>query len=227
MQIMVVDDDGVSRFALIDLMHKMGFSDVLEFPDGLSAWHYLEQNPLPVLCCCDVRMPNMSGLELLEKVRGHAETKELQFVLITSGSERGTVQDAIRMGVDGYIVKPFIAEEAARKFRDTLEKNRKNIAEDPHTTAKRLSISMDKLAAYYDAFKAQVDQFIAAINSSSVGDLDGQIDTMKTGCLTLGLWHCSKELERLSKRDDKLESIISFLLAVNSTVEYQRAVLKA
>ena len=43
MQVMVVDDDAVSRLALVDLMQKMNFSDVLEFEDGQAAWEYLEK----------------------------------------------------------------------------------------------------------------------------------------------------------------------------------------
>ena len=78
---MVVDDDAVSRVALIDLMQKMGFSDVLEFEDGVAAWEYLEQNPLPVLCCCDVRMPKMSGIQLLQKIRLDQKIKTLTTVI--------------------------------------------------------------------------------------------------------------------------------------------------
>lgn len=231
MQIMVVDDDAVSRFALTDLMHKIGFTDILEFPDGQAAWEYLQNNPQPILCCCDVRMPRMSGIELLEEVRRDKEVSELSFVLITSGSERDTVQKAIMLGVSGYIVKPFDAEEATGKLNDILSKEWKNIAEDPATTAKRLSIPMEKLNGYYGAFKAQVDQFISTLNAASsesdIADIDSQIDAMKTGCLTLGLWHCSRELDRISQREDKFDCLVSFLLAVNATVEYQRERIQA
>lgn len=231
MQIMVVDDDAVSRFALIDLLNKMGFTDIMEFPDGQAAWNYLECSPLPVLCCCDVRMPNMSGIDLLQKVRQTQDTAGLSFVLITSGSDRETVQQAIVLGVAGYIVKPFNADDATTKLNDILGKSWKNITEDPQATANRLSIPIEKLAGYYGAFKAQVDQFIALISATSdasgLPDLDSQIDAMKTGCLTLGLWHCSRELDRLSSREDRFDCLIPFLLAVNSTVDYQRDKAKA
>ena len=124
---MVVDDDAVSRLALVDLMQKMGFSDVLEFEDGQAAWEYLEKNPLPILCCCDVRMPKMSGIELLQKVRADQNIKALSFVLITSGNDRDTVQNAVKLGVSGYIVKPFNAGGAIEKLNEVFANGWKDI----------------------------------------------------------------------------------------------------
>jgi two-component system chemotaxis response regulator CheY len=226
MQIIVVDDDAVSRFALVDLMQIIGFTDILQFHDGQKAWDFLQSNPMPVLCCCDVRMPNMSGIELLEKIRMDTVLSNLNFVLITSGSDRDTVQKAIMLNVGGYIVKPFNADGATEKIKEILSKYWKNIAEDPLATAKRLSISADKLKTYFSAFKAQLEKFMSDVASTDVRsvediNLDVQIDAMQTGCLTLGLWHSAKELEKLKNRDDKRECLIAYLKTVVSTVDYQ------
>jgi len=229
MQVMVVDDDAVSRLALVDLMQKMGFSDALEFEDGQAAWEYLEQNPLPILCCCDVRMPKMSGIELLQKVRADQNIKALSFVLITSGNDRDTVQNAVMLGVSGYIVKPFNAGGAIEKLNEIFANEWKGISERPEATARRLSISQEKLENYYTAFIAQVDQLINMNAFTSdvlkLPDIDGQIDAMKTGCLTLGLWHCSRQLELLKTREDKDDCLELYLSAVNSTVNYQLGLL--
>lgn len=221
MQIIVVDDDAVSRFALVDLMQMMGFSDILQFQDGLQAWEFLKSNPMPVLCCCDVRMPKMSGIELLEKVRLDTELSALNFILITSGSDRDTVQKAIMLNVGGYIVKPFNADGAKEKITEIMAKYWKNIAEDPHATAKRLSISDDKLKAYFSAYQAQLNKFIEQSDAIPDNQLDVQIDAMQTGCLTLGLWHNSKELEKLKSRPDKRIHLKTYLSTVISTVDYQ------
>ena len=231
MQVMVVDDDGVSRLALVDLMQKMGFSDVLEFEDGLAAWEYLEKNPLPILCCCDVRMPKMSGIELLQKVRADQNIKVLSFVLITSGNARDTVQNALMLGVSGYIVKPFNASGAIEKLNEIFSNVWKGIAERPEATARRLSISKEKLESYYIAFIVQVDKLIDRCAFTSdvleLSDIDGHIDAMKTGCLTLGLWHCSQQLEFLKVRNDKNDCLELYLSAVKSTVNYQLNFLPA
>tara|TARA_R110002167_G_scaffold134486_1_gene320382 strand:+ start:370 stop:1050 length:681 start_codon:yes stop_codon:yes gene_type:complete len=225
MQIIVVDDDAVSRFALVDLMQMMGFVDIVQFSDGQQAWDFLQTNPMPVLCCCDVRMPKMTGIELLEKIRLDEVLSSLNFVLITSGSDRDTVQKAIMLNVGGYIVKPFNADGANEKIKEILEKYWKNIAEEPLATAKRLSISADKLKAYFSAFNTQLDKFMASGNSIDSGDFDVQIDAMQTGCLTLGLWHSAKELEKLKNREDKRNCLNAYLSAVMSAVDYQVNIL--
>ncbi|MFT6029005.1 MAG: two-component system chemotaxis response regulator CheY [Oleiphilaceae bacterium] len=226
MQIIVVDDDAVSRFALVDLMQVMGFADILQFHDGQQAWDFLQSNPMPVLCCCDVRMPNMSGIELLEKIRMDTVLSNLNFVLITSGSDRDTVQKAIMLNVGGYIVKPFNSDGATEKIKEILSKYWKNIAEDPRATAKRLSIPADKLKTYFGAFNAQLENFMADVGSTDASSVEAinhneKIDAMQTGCLTLGLWHSAKELEKLKNREDKCECLIAYLKTVVSAVDYQ------
>ncbi|MFV1873351.1 MAG: two-component system response regulator [Oleiphilus sp.] len=226
MQIIVVDDDAVSRLALVDLMQIMGFKDILQFQDGQQAWDFLTQNPMPVLCCCDVRMPKMSGIDLLEKVRLDPALSNLNFVLITSGSDRDTVQKAIMLNVGGYIIKPFNADDASEKVKDILSKYWKNIAEEPDATAKRLAITPDKLTAYFTAFKTQLAQFISDAEAQAVeGGLDDRIDAMQTGCLTLGLWHSAKELEKLKSRKDKEGCLQAYLKTIVSTVDYQLRLL--
>lgn len=231
MQIMVVDDDAVSRHALVDIVQKIGFIDVLEFPDGQAAWEYLLVNPLPILCCCDVRMPKLSGIELLEKVRSNTETEPLNFALITSGTDRDIVQKAIMLGVLGYIVKPFIAGEASAKLEEALVKDWKSIAEDPGQTARRLSVSREKLQDYFNGYKAQVDQLIGTLSeydtTANDMDLTTQLDAMKKGCLTLGLWQCANQLERLESKDERAEMIVPFLLNINAALAYQCERLKA
>lgn len=226
MQIIVVDDDAVSRYALVDLMQIMGFTDILQFHDGKQAWDFLQTNPMPVLCCCDVRMPNMSGIELLEKIRMDTELSSLNFILITSGSDRDTVQKAIMLNVGGYIVKPFNADGATGKIKEILAKYWKNVAEEPLATAKRLSIPAEKLKAYFSAFKAQLEKFMADSDTVEESNLVVQIDAMQTGCLTLGLWHNAKELEKLKNRQDKRDCLNTYLKTVISTVEYQFKLLQ-
>jgi two-component system chemotaxis response regulator CheY len=168
----------------------------------------------------------MSGIELLQKVRMDAELSSLNFVLITSGSDRDTVQKAIMLNVGGYIVKPFNADGATEKIKEILAKYWKNVAEEPLATTKRLAISAEKLNAYFDAFKAQLNKFIAESDTVEDKQIEGQIDAMQTGCLTLGLWHNAKELEKLKNKQDKRNLIKTYLKTVISTVEYQLAHLK-
>jgi two-component system, chemotaxis family, chemotaxis protein CheY len=229
MQVMVVDDDVVSRLALIDLMSRAGFLDILEFSDGQPAWEYLQTSPTPVLCCCDVRMPNMSGIELLQLIRQDKILVDLPFILVTSGSERDIVKKAIILGVSSYIVKPFNRNSATEKLFDVFNKVGKKIAEKPDATILRLSIPNDKLISYYDAFRAQVDQLSTLVkdspNTEYSDSIKEQFSAIRKGCLTLGLWHCSKQLDKLKKLDQDQDYIVKFLESVLSALKYQKSLM--
>jgi two-component system chemotaxis response regulator CheY len=66
----------------------------------------------PAILFCDVRMPRLSGIELLERVkeRNCAGLDRMLFVLVSSASEQALVQQALAAGAAAYIVKPFRAE---------------------------------------------------------------------------------------------------------------------
>ena len=225
MLVMVVDDDLVARLALIDLMGRAGFTDIIEFEDGQDAWNYLQKGPMPVMCCCDVRMPKMSGIEVLQNVRRNDRLKELPFILITSGSEREVVNKAIVLGVSGYVVKPFNRSGATEKMQEVFNKAYKSIVEKPNATALRLAIPHDKLLSYYQAFNVQVEDLIKYIKSSPTKDYTASIQeqcvALNQGCLTLGLWHCSKQLDHWETLEIDLELTVDYLSPIVSTVQYQ------
>ncbi len=231
MQVLVVDDDAVSRVALKDVMGRAGFSDIIDFEDGQDAWDYLQTGPMPVLCCCDVRMPKMSGIQLLRNIRKDSRLSTMPFILVTSGSQRGVVNEAIVLGVSGYIVKPFNRNTTSEKIISVFNDAYKAIAEKPDATAIRLSISINKLVTYYEGFIAQVNALIRSVENAAVKDvaptIKEQFTDIHKGCLTLGLWQCSKQLERLERLECDKASAVQYLLPLISTAEYQISMVNA
>lgn len=234
MQVFVIDDEMVSRMALVDLVESLGFKDIVEFSDGLSAWQYLNtEKPKPILICCDIRMPKMSGTDLLIQIRKDERLSNIPFVLVTSKADRDTVGVAIKQGINGYIVKPFDAGNAGIKLKDVLNKEWGRIIESPQTTAKRLNIPVNKLIAYYSAFAEQVeihierleDQQVITNANSQTNQLSEspELQAIHTGCLTLGFWHCSQQIENLNCPNKNPPDIISYLKILISTVEYQKS----
>ena len=64
--ILIVDDDEISRLVLASLLRRMpGVGEVVEAFDGEDAWGKLQEGFRPVLCCCDLMMPNLDGVGLL------------------------------------------------------------------------------------------------------------------------------------------------------------------
>ena len=231
MQVLVVDDDAVSIIALKDVMGRAGFTDIIDFEDGQDAWDYLQTGPMPVLCCCDVRMPKMTGIQLLRNIRKDSRLSTLPFILVTSGSQRGVVNEAIVLGVSGYIVKPFNRNTTSEKILDVFNQAYRAIAEKPDATAIRLSISVKKLVTYYDGFIAQVNALIRSLENATTKDVTPAIKEQFTdihkGCLTLGLWQCSKQLERLERLEYDKASAVQYLLPLISTAEYQISMVNA
>ncbi|UUZ57104.1 response regulator [Massilia sp. H-1] len=99
--------------ALSDLLSGYDMFDLVEADDGEAAWTLLEDGLAPVICFCDVRMPRMSGLELLQKIKAHPALATLPFVLVSSASDRDTVLQAVKLGAVGYLLKPLLPNRGA------------------------------------------------------------------------------------------------------------------
>lgn len=199
MKALVVDDDMISRMALVDLLGAYGVFDMVEAEDGAQAWQLLQEGLRPVVCFCDVRMPRMTGIELLQKMKNQPDLAGVPFVLVSSASDRDPVLQAVRLGAVGYILKPLHAAEArghlAKIFRLTLDK----LAEDPSATMARLHIEVDRLLAYLGAFAEQVgaarSEIAAMLDHGDGAGVRARLDALHTGCATLGLWQMAGELE--------------------------------
>ena len=72
--------------------------------DGLAA---LENNQGIDMVICDINMPNMNGLDMLDQVKGHPEHKALPVVMLTTEGQASMVKRAKEAGAVGWIVKPF------------------------------------------------------------------------------------------------------------------------
>ena len=231
MKALVVDDDIVSRMALIDLLSVYGLFDLVEAEDGEAAWQLLEGGLRPVICFCDVRMPRMSGIDLLQKMKGRPDLAALPFVLVSSASDRDTVLQAVALGAVGYILKPLHAAEARahleKIFKVTLDK----LAEDPAATAQRLGIGSERLQAYLEAFAGQLaagrKELGALLGAGNTRDAMLRVDAFHTGCMTLGLWQAAGELDAARKGVSDSARLDTALDAVAAAVRRQSSRLRA
>ena len=211
MKALIVDDDIVSRMALVDLLSAYGMVDLAEAEDGAAAWRLLEQGLRPAICFCDVRMPRMTGIDLLERMKADAALAEVPFVLVSSASDRDTVLQAVTLGAVGYILKPLHAAEARahldKIFRITLDR----LAEDPAATLARLHIGAERLAAYLAAFGEQIAGARSDIAALPAGGALRRIDGLHAGCVTLGLWQCAAQIEgaRRSASPEQIEHVLA------------------
>ena len=231
MKALVVDDDIVSRMALIDLLSVYGVFDLVEAEDGEAAWALLEAGLRPVICFCDVRMPRMSGIDLLQRIKAAPALAALPFVLVSSASDRDTVLQAVALGAVGYILKPLHTLEARahldKIFKVTLDK----LAEDPLVTAQRLHIGSERLLAYLGAFGEQLDSgrrdLAALLEAGNTDDARLRVDAFLNGCATLGLWQAAATLDVARQGANDSASLDAALCAVADAVQRQARRVRA
>jgi two-component system chemotaxis response regulator CheY len=119
MKIMVVDDSMTTRRIIINCLHRLGFKEIVEAENGKKAFETLTQVGADLILT-DWNMPEVSGLEFVQKVRSHDNLKKTPIIMITTNSSKEEVLEALRAGVNNYIVKPFTPETLKEKILSIL-----------------------------------------------------------------------------------------------------------
>ena len=119
-RILVVDDASFIRDMLKKhLREGIPGAQVYEATDGHRALAALKAQRVDLILS-DWEMPNMSGEELLRRLKEQPESAEVPFVMVTSRGDRSHVVKAIEAGAVDYLVKPFTPEELLRKVNKQL-----------------------------------------------------------------------------------------------------------
>jgi len=116
MHILIVDDYNTMLRIIKNLLKQLGFSNVDEATDGKAALEKVQEKKYGLIIS-DWNMEPMTGLELLQAVRGSGEAyAKTPFIMVTAESKTENVIAAKKAGVDNYIVKPFNAETLKTKM---------------------------------------------------------------------------------------------------------------
>jgi two-component system chemotaxis response regulator CheY len=119
MRILLVDDSRTIRNIQKNVLKQLGHTDTVEAADGFEALKQIKAQR-PDLVLVDWNMPNMDGITLVRRVR---ETdKNLPMIMVTTEAEKRRVIEAIKAGVNNYVVKPFTAETLSEKIEQTMSK---------------------------------------------------------------------------------------------------------
>jgi two-component system chemotaxis response regulator CheY len=101
------------------VLTQLGYSQIEEACDGLDALAKATASQ-PDLILLDWNMPNMDGLQFVEKYR--AQSGKAPIMMVTTEAEKTRVITAIKAGVNNYVIKPFTPEVLAERIRETLDK---------------------------------------------------------------------------------------------------------
>ena len=107
--ILVVEDDEDSRNALCTILEALGY-DSVSFSGGQDALDAIAELELD-LALLDIMMPNMNGMQLMEKIKKIPKFAELPIVMVTAKDNPDEVIEGYQSGADYYITKPYTAKQ--------------------------------------------------------------------------------------------------------------------
>jgi two-component system chemotaxis response regulator CheY len=120
MKILVVDDFSTMRRIIKNLLVELGFTNITEADDGVTALPMLKNDSYDFLIT-DWEMPGMTGLELLKTVREDESLSNLPILMVTAEAKRDQILAAAKAGVSGYVVQPFTADVLKEKIDKIFE----------------------------------------------------------------------------------------------------------
>ena len=159
--ILVVDDNGLNLRVAEKMLEKQ--FKVASVSSGMEVLEFVK-NTIPDLILLDIHMPEMDGFEVLERLQGDPEYKDIPVVFLTANEEREVEVKGFELGAQDFIKKPFSADIMIRRVDRILELQRlqKNLqrevakqtrrAEERRKKVERLSMQiMQTLAGAIDA----------------------------------------------------------------------------
>jgi two-component system chemotaxis response regulator CheY len=105
-KVIVIDDSATVRQQVGTALSQAGF-EVVEAADGDEGVAMIDRMPDLAMVICDVNMPKMSGLELLEVVKKNDKNAKLPVLMLTTEGQPQLVERAKKAGAKGWVVKPF------------------------------------------------------------------------------------------------------------------------
>lgn len=118
--IVFVDDNMDDATLTLHALKKGGLSNtIIHLKDGAEALNFMyakdrftsrDKTQYPKLILLDLKMPKISGIEVLEKLKSDSELKAVPVVILTSSKEDPDVKRCYELGANSYIVKPVESE---------------------------------------------------------------------------------------------------------------------
>jgi two-component system response regulator ArlR len=137
--LIVEDDEGISDFVKAELEHEGFETKVAE--DGRKALELFESFN-PDLILLDVMLPQLSGLEVLRRIR---KTSSVPVIMVTARGETYDRVNGLDAGADDYLPKPFEIEELLARMRAVIRRSSKIVSEAKSYKIRDLELNCDNM----------------------------------------------------------------------------------
>ncbi|MCY1282526.1 Regulator of RpoS [compost metagenome] len=170
--LLIIDDDDVVRASLAAYLEDSGFS-VLQAANGLQGLEVFERSK-PDLVVCDLRMPQVDGLELIRRI--NALEVEVPVIVVSGAGVMGDVVEALRLGAADYLIKPLedlaVLEHSVRRALDRahLRLENRRYREKLETANRELEASLHLLQEDQNAGR-QVQMNMLPVTPQQIDDL--------------------------------------------------------
>lgn len=122
MRIFIIDDSRTMRNIQKSVLAKLGYTEIEEAGDGQDALSKIDAFE-PDLILLDWNMPIMDGITFAKQYRARGRT--IPIIMVTTEAEKHRIVEAIKAGVNNYVVKPFTPELLGAKVAETIERSQK------------------------------------------------------------------------------------------------------
>jgi CheY-like chemotaxis protein len=123
--VMIEDDEGHARLIEKNVRRAGVNNQIVSFADGTTALDFLlgkdrsgtDSADRYLLILLDLNLPDMSGIDILEKVKSNPHTKRLPVIILTTTDDEREIQRCYDLGANVYITKPVDYENFAHAIR--------------------------------------------------------------------------------------------------------------
>jgi len=116
MRAMIVDDSRAMRSVLARMLKSCGYDEVWEAENGVDAFRQIKTHGSPDVVLVDWNMPQMTGIEFVQRVRRSGLLDEASLVMVTSETAIEKIAEALESGADEYLMKPFTQDALLEKI---------------------------------------------------------------------------------------------------------------
>ena len=107
-KILIVDDSTFERKTVGDMLRRSGYADVVEAEDGERGIEAFDREK-PDLVLLDIRMPGLSGVEVLQKIIQKSPSAKV--VMVSIVRDQASIDECLKLGAKGYVNKPVTTDK--------------------------------------------------------------------------------------------------------------------
>ncbi len=116
--VLVEDDPGHARLIEKNIRRAGVNNEIVHFENGTAALdHLMQVGKIPTLVLLDLNLPDMSGTQILERLKSNGDTKHVPVIVLTTTDDKAEIQKCYDLGCNVYITKPVDYEAFATAIR--------------------------------------------------------------------------------------------------------------